>query len=305
MERLGVSGKMIAVDCSEYAPAFYRADVARKVPRCTDPDFVPVMLDLCREEKIRLIVPTIDTELPVYAEHRAVFESIGTRVAVSHPDTVEIAADKSRTNAWLVANGFPTVRQGFPEEVMEIEDGWSFPLVVKPRCGSASVGVQIVTAREFLPGVCCGKEGLVVEEQAPGIEHTINVYVSRSGKCMAAVPHKRLEVRAGEVSKGITVRNEQLMNAARNIAEALPGAHGPMNIQMFLTEDHRLNVIEINPRFGGGYPLSHAAGADFPGMLIREALGEVVDRPCTDWQDGLVMLRYDDAVFLHKDALGT
>ena len=302
MRGLGLTGRVFVVDCSRSAPTFYLADDAWKVPPCTAPDFVPTLLDLCKRERIRLIVPTIDTELPAYAAHRQDFAAIGVTVAVSGPETVAIAADKILTHRWLTDNGFPTVRQGTPAEVLARPGDWLFPLIAKPRGGSAGMGVICAASPEALRVAAAERDDLVVQEMAPGREHTVNLYVDQSGRCLCAVPHQRVEVRGGEVSKAVTVKDPGLIAMATRIAEALPEARGPLNFQCFL-DGGDIRVIEINPRFGGGYPLTHAAGADFTRWLLQETVGLLVDAACDDWQDGLAMLRYDEAVFVPAERI--
>jgi len=303
MRGLGLSGRVFAVDCSHTAPTFHLADAAWKVPPCTSPDFVPAMLELCAREQIGLVVPTIDTELPAYARHRADFAAIGATAAVSGPETVSIAADKLSTHRWLTDNGFPTVRQALPQEVMANPEPWSFPLIAKPRGGSAGMGVIRVKTMAALEVAAGESDDLVVQEIAPGCEHTVNVYVDGSGRCRCAVPHRRLEVRHGEVSKAVTVKHQGLMKLAKRLVEALPEAYGALNIQCFV-RDGDVRIIEINPRFGGGYPLAQAAGADFPRWLLQETAGLPLDPPEVDsdqWQDNLAMLRYDEAVFVRGE----
>lgn len=304
LSTLALPARIVAVDCSPASAAFHLADAAWQVPRCSDPEFIPVMLELCRRESIRLIVPTIDTELPMYARAQEEFSALGVAVAVSQPEVIEISADKTNTHAWLVSQGFPTVRQATLAEVLDSPGEWQLPLIVKPARGSAGIGVVKVGSPEALKALGGKPEGMVVQELAPGEEYTTNCYVNRAGKCLCTVPHRRLEVRAGEVSKGVTRKHPGLMDLAKRIAGTLPGAYGAITVQAFLADDDTIRVIEINPRFGGGYPLSHAAGADFPRWLIQEALGQTVDTECTDWRDNLAMLRYDDAVFVDGREIG-
>ena len=325
MRELGLEGRVCAVDCSRSAPAFHLADSAWQVPACDSSEFVPEIMALCQREQIALLVPTIDTELAAYAAHRRAFADIGVAVSVSAPETIAIAADKVLTHRWLVDNGFPTVRQALPGEVMARPEDWSFPVIAKPRGGSAGMGVSCVRTREALRVAMEERDDLVIQEIAPGHEYTVNVYVDASGHCRCAVPHCRLEVRAGEVSKGVTVKHYGLMDMARRIAEALPGARGALNIQCFLDEGGSeaparvpplagraaqallappIRIIEINPRFGGGYPLAHAAGASFTKWLIQETAGLQLDDCRDQWQDNLAMLRYEEAVFLPGEAIG-
>lgn len=304
LDAFGVGGQILGVDCSRSAPARYLVDRFFEVPPCTSSEFLKIILEICREQKISLVIPTIDTELPIYAAHRHTFEAEGTGVAVSSPEAVAIGGDKVMTCEWLVAHGFPTVRQATPEEVLRNPADWHFPLVLKPRCGSASVGVRWIHSAEMLKFAAADEPNAVVQERAAGVEYTINALVSQSGQCICSVPHRRCEVRAGEVSKGVTVKHRPLMDLAARIVEKLPGAFGVLNLQAFLSSSAEIQVIEINPRFGGGFPLAYQAGADFPRWMIEELLGLPSTARFDGWEDSLAMLRYDTAVFLPAKNLG-
>jgi len=216
---------------------------------------------------------------------------------------VNIGPDKITTNAWLIRNGFPAVRQSLPEEVLRSKDSWPLPVIAKPRAGSASIGVRVIDNWGELEILAARVPGLIVEQRAGGREFTINAYVSRDRRCVSAVPHWRAEVRAGEVAKGVTTKDLRLVSLGRRIAEALPGAWGPLNIQCFMDASGDIRVFEINTRFGGGYPLAHRAGATFTSWLLDELDGRTLSY-CEGWQDNLAMLRYDDAVYLSGDEIG-
>jgi len=301
LKDLGIDGRVLAADCSFLAPAMHLADKAHIVPRCHDYSFIPAMLDLARSENIHLIVPNLDDELPILAAARGEFQAQGTYVAVSSEEVVQIAGDKALTHSWLEANRFPTVRQAAPAEVLADPTRWEFPLIAKPRCGSGSVGVRLISCAAELQWMTKTTSGFIVQERACGTEYTVNVYVNRQGACVCAVPHARIEVRAGEVSKGVTAKHHGMMTLATAIAEALPGARGPLNIQCFLSGED-IRIIEINPRFGGGYPLAHRAGASFTRWMIQELVGIPVNGPVDDWQDHFTMIRYNEALFLPSSA---
>jgi carbamoyl-phosphate synthase large subunit len=186
---------------------------------------------------------------------------------------------------------------------------WEFPLVVKPRFGSAGVGVGVVhDAAELAARAGPGHGDMVVQTLAAGREHTIDVLADRDGRCVCAVPRRRIEVRAGEVSKGVTVRSPRLQDLAARICAALPGAFGTITVQVFVDgdpdeaapDDADLAVIEINARYGGGFPLALEAGADFPRWQLEELLGLTSTAAPDTWRAGLVMLRYDAAVFVDE-----
>lgn len=299
---LGLDGRVFAADMSAASSAYHEADRSFLVPPCNDPNFVPAVLDLCREAQVSLVVPTIDPELEIYAAQRERFLSAGVTVAVSTPAVTQIGADKAETHRWLVRAGFPTVEQATVAEVLEDPERWRFPLMVKPRRGSSSIGVGVVADREELSRATSGGE-FVVQTISTGIEYTIDLLAARDGRCVCAVPRRRVETRHGESSKGMTVRLPVLEDLGIRICESLPGAYGALNVQIMLDDEGRCEVIEINPRFGGGFPLSNEAGATFPRWMIEELAG-VPSTASRDWQDEVVMLRYDDAVFVPRKGAG-
>jgi predicted ATP-grasp superfamily ATP-dependent carboligase len=301
LKKLRLSGRTMVTDMTSNSAAFQAAEEAWTVPPCDSPDYIPTMIELCREHHVRLLVPNIDPDLGVLAAHREDFAKFGVTVLVSSPQTVAIGEDKGLTHHWLNEQGFPTVRQTTPDQVLADPQEWPFPLVVKPRNGSASRGVVKVFDRDELL-VMTRRGDFLVQTVAPGREYTVDVLVNCHGKCVCAVPRLRTEVRGGEMSKGVTVRHRGLIDLATRISEALPGAYGPLNIQIFLDDaTGKMCVIEINPRFAGGFPLSYAAGADFPSWIIEE----ILERPSTAafdaWTDQLVMLRFFSAVFFEID----
>lgn len=294
--------KINGIDCSLTAPAAQFVDEVWQVPRCNSGEFADAVLNICTREKIDLVIPTIDPELPIYADAAPRFREAGVVPCISSPEAVHIGADKTATNAWLKENKFPTVRQSVPEDVLNNTACWTLPLIAKPRGGSASIGVRTIGRWSDLEALV-GHPDYVVEEKASGREFTINAYISREGECVCAVPHWRLEVRAGEVSKGITAKDPRLISIGRKVAEALPGAWGPINIQCFMNSAGRIQIFEINARFGGGYPLAHRAGARFTSWIMDELEGRRLSW-FEDWEDNLAMLRFDDAVYLPGASIG-
>jgi carbamoyl-phosphate synthase large subunit len=297
---LSISITVLGTDATpDLSPASHLVDRCFQVPRCSDPKFVPATMEICGMYNVNLIIPTIDPELPIYAAHAKEFETAGTKVLISSPSAIDIAFDKRRTNDWFAANGFPTVMQQSVTEVLDNLSQWRFPVLAKPRRGSASIGVRIVNDAETLRSLR-EVEGLLVESIARGVEHTTNLFVDRSGRCLCAVPHQRLETRGGEVSKGVTVKNQKLMELAKNVAEALPGARGPLNLQGFVDENEKVQFTEINARFGGGFPLAAEAGANFCLWILEDMCGLASSATFSGWRDHLLMLRYDSAIFVSE-----
>jgi len=303
LRELGLHGEVHAADLTPWAAAWHAADRAHKAPKFASGQFIAEMLELCKREQIRLVVPTIDPELPLYAKAIDRFAEIGTRLAISSPETIEIGGDKALTHRWLSGLGLPVPRQASIDEVLASPGDWPTPLIVKRARGSSSIGMHLIDHHDQLPQINVS-EPVVVESVASGEEYTITVYIDREGRPRCAVPRLRSETRAGEVSKGMTVRHAALQQTAEQIAEALPGAWGVINIQIFYDQATQTqSIIEINPRFGGGYPLSHQAGVTCTHWLIQECLGLPLNIEPDVWRDGVVMLRYDDAVFIDKSEI--
>jgi carbamoyl-phosphate synthase large subunit len=305
LSELGISGRIIAVDVTPYSAAAQLADDFYLVAKCTDPSFIPEVQQICEQEEVHLVVPTIDTELPAYAAARESFRKLGADIAISSPETVGICCNKILTHEWLAAHGLPVPRQAAPGVILADSRQWTLPLIIKPIDGSGSLGIRVVNSFAELDLLTSKSDGVIVQECIEGAEHTINVFVNRRGRCLCAVPHFRMEVRGGEVSKGVTVKNRQMMELADNIVENMPGAYGALNVQCFSTAEGELKIIEVNARFGGGYPLAHRAGATMTRWLIEEILGREPQERFDDWEDGLTMLRYDEAVFGLRAALET
>jgi carbamoyl-phosphate synthase large subunit len=298
LAELGLRGRIVAADISRLSAAMQAADVGEVTARCTSPEFAASLLDVCRRHQVNLVVPGIDTELPILAAARETFTAEGIAILISSPETVAIGADKRRTHQWLVEQGFPTVRQTTVAEALDHGDVWPFPLFIKPAGGSASEGAATVSSADDLRYLT--REGdFVVQTVARGVEYTVDVLVNRAGKCVCAIPRRRIQVRSGEVFKGVTHRRAELIDLAGRIAEALPGAYGPLNVQMFFDEASGIiQVIEINPRFAGGFPLAWQAGGKFPRWIVEEMLGMPSTASADKWQDALVMLRHFHAVFV-------
>lgn len=304
LQDLGLEGSVFATDLGPLAAAWHAADGAFRSRRFNDPAYMADLLEQCQQRGVKLVIPTIDTELPLYAEHRRQFADAGITLSVSGPDAIHIGGDKVRTHDWLTAKGFPTPRQTDAAGVLADPDAWPMPLIAKPRAGSSSIGVVRV---ESLDGVrqIADRTGLIFQTVAAGEEYTIDVFIDHAGTPRCAVPRKRLETRGGEISKGVTVRDAKLQRLALDLCGKLPEPRGVMCVQVFADADTgALRVIEFNPRFGGGYPLTQKAGANFTRWLIEDTLNLPLTAEPDGWQDGLVMLRHDRAVYVSRDDAG-
>lgn len=294
-DRLGIDLRIIACDLSpDLSAACQVADAAYTVPSCESAEFAGTMLDIARRAEAHLVVPTIDPELLPLSAISARFADFGCRVHVSPPEVLDVVRDKAITMAVLDRAGVPVPRTGSFEEVRDAPDDWNWPLFLKPNAGSASRLISIVRHPRDLPREI--SEPMILQEFLDGPEYTVNAFIDASGDLRSAVTHRRIRVRAGEVEKGMTERHARHADIARGIARALPGARGAFCFQIIADRIGGPKVIEINARFGGGYPLIDHAGATYAQWLLEEVAG-LPSSAHDDWRDGVLMLRYDAAVY--------
>jgi carbamoyl-phosphate synthase large subunit len=297
MSRSDTTGKIITTDLKRNAPASFLADTAELVPRVEDPHYVDRLLDICDRHHVDLLVPLIDTELNLLSLHEQRFRDRGVTVLISSAAVNDICYSKKKTGLFFQTIGIKAPKIYQLDEVRDRD----FPVIIKPNQGSASVGVYQIKNRTELNFFANYIEDPIIQELISGEEYTIDVLVNFQGKVISIVPRLRLETRAGETSKGTTVKNPALIAAAKYIVESLPGAIGCITVQCFLQPDGEIVAIEINPRFGGGYPLAYRAGADFPLWLFQLCAGKNPQVAIDQWEDGLSMLRYDDAIFVKAE----
>ena len=294
-------------DKTELSSALQLCDKRFVVKPTTHPRYVAELLSIVKANKVRLLVPTVDLDLKSLSQNKAKFAAAGCRVLVSEPHVIEVCQDKRKTYKFLLQNNFDTpatlsVRTVLNSSKSAIGNRQSqirFPLFVKPWDGSASRGNAIVKNRQELLFYSWRIPNAICQELVAGAEHTCDVYVDFDMKVRCVVPRRRIETRAGEVSKGQTVKHPRIMAEARSVVEKLGAGPGVVTLQLFLTNEDKIKFIEINPRFGGGAPLSIKAGANFPKWILQELTGRKPTIRRDTFKDGLTMLRYDSEVWLY------
>ena len=294
---LGLDGRIVTTDINGLAPALYVGDAHYLLPTSRDPAFLGRFQDLCRREEVGLIVPLIDPDLPVLTKNVEAIESTGARVLLSGQRVIDTCRDKKKTYGFLKENGFSTPRI-FDEEQAHKH---GFPLFIKPRDGSASVNAFKVNNSEELRFFARYVPNAVIQEFTDGDELTTDVFSDWAGEPIAAVPRRRLKVRAGEVSVGRVERSPELEQLCKKAAKRL-GTVGPINIQAIQSRDST-RIIEINPRFGGGSPLSIAAGMPMAQWAISMALQNPISAEPPVISDRLTMMRFDDSFFYSPEEL--
>jgi carbamoyl-phosphate synthase large subunit len=262
------------------------------VPRLTDGGYLPMLLDICRAEAVDLVFPLIDPDVPVLAQHRDVIAAVGTSVVVVDAAAAAIAEDKWQTYKWFQSIGIPTPPTWLPAQVHPTHV--PYPVFVKPRRGSASVQCFKAHNPRDLWFLSDHVTRPIVQEWLPGPEVTSDVTCDLTGRCIGVVSRQRLETRSGEVTKGVTIYDADIVEHCRRIAQELR-AVGPITVQGMWGHD-RFLFTEINARFGGGLPLGIAAGGDSPRWLLAQAAGLEVDiPPLGNYRTGMYLTRFDDS----------
>lgn len=294
-ENLGVDDKIFATDMQLSAPALQAADVKLQVPAVYDPEYVNITLSICREHNIDALLSLNDLELPILAENKFRFEELGVKVIVSNPEVIDIAFDKYKTAQWVESLGLVA-----PKTYVRLEDAKKalaageidFPLFMKPRWGSGSIGLESIADMEeldifysllmkkikktILATASIGDEYIMIQEKLTGNEFGLDIMNDLNGKHIGVSVKQKLAMRAGETDKAVTVDIPEVRDMGRKIGESL-GHIGNLDVDVMQRADGAYCVLELNPRFGGGFPFSYEAGVNMPKAIIQWIKGEVVD----------------------------
>ena len=294
---LKISGSVFAADCSLTAPALYFADKFRQVPRIDSGDYIRALIDICNEDNISLVIPTIDTELLLLAENRKnMEEKTDARILVSDLSVVNICRNKLNTQSYMEEHGFKVPHLYTAQELRN--DNIKYPLFVKPIDGSSSIDTYKVNNRQELDAILTLVKNPMVQDYMDGEEYTIDVFLDFDGKIITMVPRLRIAVRSGEILKGRIVKDAEIMEDVRRLMEELKPI-GHITVQCRKTY-RGIEYIEINPRFGGGAPMSIMAGADSCRNLYRLLKGEVLTYN-EDYRENVTFLRFDSSIMLNED----
>lgn len=296
-EKLRIDLALHGADASRLAPALHLVDRAHLLPAVSQPEYVDALTTLVRRHRIDLVIPLNDLELLTLANAAPRIEAAGCRVVISSPQVIAICRDKLATHRVLQEAGLDVPETWTWEDALRNRTR-RFPCYMKPRAGSAAQGNYVIHDLDELRVLGRRVNEPIVQELVDGIEHTLDVYTGFDGVPRCVVPRRRLEVRTGEVSKSLVVKDRALIDIGRRVAAKLAECRGVITVQCMVTPAGRIRVIEINPRFGGGAPLAIRAGADFPRWLLAEHLGRKPRITEASYKDGVAMLRYDQSAFV-------
>lgn len=288
-ERLGEKLEIIGADITTTAPALKFVDDSVVVPRITDSSYIPELKRICGEEKVDALIPTIDTDLLLLSQHRDEFGE--TKVFISSPDKVKICRDKRYTADYFESLG---LKSPHPVDDVEYYHG-SFPAFIKPKDGSSSINAYKATNEADLKELTTRVPDYIIQPFITGTEYTVDIFCDWDGNPMFITPRIRLAVRAGEVLKTEIRQDEQIIDEMKRLCRDFK-PRGQITVQLIKTADGEDWYIEINPRFGGGAPLSIKAGADSAEAVIRILRGEKLDYTPHAAIDGAIYSRFDQSV---------
>ncbi len=296
-EALADGDEVWGADSSPYTPAFQYCDKAVLLPEVCESNYVDALTRLCRDNKIDMVVPLIDPELEVLAARREAFDKEGVLVVVSPPKTIELTFDKYLTYTFAKQAGIAV-----PQTVITVQQArqllssgqLNWPVVVKPRKGSASANITYCTNEKQLELAFDTCPGPIAQEFLAGDEYGYDLLSDRQFNPVSVFCKRKLAMRAGETDKAVSVNDKELIELGVRIAQVFP-MFGPADVDVRMGTDGP-KLLEINPRFGGGYPCAHLCGVDFPAKLAALCKGEKLSPGIGAYPAGVYMFKQDEII---------
>lgn len=319
-EALKGTGKVIATDMQISAPAMYDADIAEVVPSIYNKSYIISLTEIIKKHKVKAIVSLNDLELPILSRNKHKIEALGVNVIISSERVIDITFDKIKTARFLESIGVKT-----PKTVSTLEEAklkilnreYNFPLVVKPRWGSASIGIDfpedekeleltfdlqhIKLKRSILNDVSQSdyENALLIQQKIEGKEYGMDILNDFSGNYIGTFVREKLAMRAGETDKAISIIDKRFEVIGKLISQNLKHI-GNLDCDV-LEKEGELYVLEMNARFGGGYPFSHEAGVNTPKIYIELLRGSNSFDSYINYQAGKLFSKCDRIITIDKD----
>ena len=302
---MGDDLKIVVTDHSEVAPAMAFADKAYLVPLISDPDYIPMILDICKKEQIEAITTLIDPEIMLLAKHREEFEKLGVLVLAPYEETAKLCFNKYELYRFLTEHQINTIRTYGTFE--EFEDAFqageiAFPVFVKPREGSGSVGARKIETMELLRQVTEEDKSLIIQELMTGKDLDADVYVDTvSHKPVAMFSKRKLSTTIGGANKTISFKDETLFAFIKSVLSVMK-FNGTLDMDFFY-QNGQYYLSEINPRFGGAYLHAYGAGVDFVKLIAENIKGNENKENIGDYEEDIIMMMYDSVVIRKKSEI--
>jgi carbamoyl-phosphate synthase large subunit len=308
VDALGGDGRVVGTDMDPTAPALTACDRQRLVPAVAAPDYLRRLIEVIREEEVDMVFSLNDLELELLARNRTAIEaSTGATVYVASERCTSISADKWLTFQFAADHDIPA-----PATFLDVKSAkkaiaagqCSAQMIVKPRWGSASIGLVRVddaaeleaayhSCRDAVAGSALSAFGLnqavIIQERIDGPEYGVDILYGRDEGSIGFAAKRKLSMRAGETDKAVTVEPDRFQYSVEKISRNLLH-RGNLDCD-FLERDGKLLLLEMNPRFGGGYPFTHMAGANHVAMLLADFAGNPL--PGYGYDVGRTFAKYD------------
>lgn len=298
-ETIGKTGLLVGTDNQSTAPALQFCDRQYVVPRITAPDYIDIILDICRSNGIKAVTTLIDPEIEILAANSERFKDAGVIPLCPAPQSAVYCFNKYELFKYLIEKGIPTplTFHDWDEFKKALDEGRiSFPVFMKPVCGSGSVGAHKVNTLEQAEADWkSGEHDYIIQELMTGGDCDADVYVDTiSHKAVAAFSKRKIETRIGGASKTVSFKDPKLFAFIEKICSIFE-FNGPLDMDFFI-KDGEYYLSEINPRFGGAYLHAYGAGVDFIKLIVNNING--IENPVNmgNYDEDVLMLMYDDVV---------
>jgi carbamoyl-phosphate synthase large subunit len=284
-----------ALDMNPASSGMYLTDKGFVIPPSGSAGFIEKIIALCKRLNIKCLIPIIDEELFVFADNKDDFEKSGISLIVNNKETVRLTKNKFLTHQFCVKEKILTPKTFLGKDIGKTAD-FNYPLIIKPLDGRGSRDVIKIIDDNELNFFKRYFKNYIIQQFIEGEEYTIDIVASPDGHILQAVPRQRISVKAGMSYKGKTVKDQKLIDYGKYIAKKF-NVDGPANIQCILNKKG-IYLIEVNPKFAAGLPLTVASGLNIPLILIKFALGLNVSKKELEFKDGVYMLRYWEEIFV-------
>lgn len=310
-ENMQEGDKIVATDMNLSAPALQVADIKLLVPAVYDNNYVDNLLNICKDYHIHALISLNDLELPILADNKEKFEAMGVKAIVSSPEVIDICFDKDKTSKWVESIGLKTPKTYI--HLQDVKDALkvgeiAFPLFMKPRWGSGSIGLESIAdieeleifyhllskriKRSILSNASIGNDFIIIQEKLTGNEYGLDVMNDLEGSQVAVSVKQKLSMRAGETDKAITVDLPEVREIGATVGRELKHI-GNLDMDIMQRANGDYCVLELNPRFGGGFPFSYEAGVNLPKAILQWLKGEKVDASMLTPQYGKMFAKND------------
>jgi len=279
---------------TEYTSGFFHCDKTYIVPSIKEErKYIDALLDICKTEKIDMLLSFYDYDTYILSKYLKEFEAIGVNPVISSHQVNTICFDKVETFKFLKCEGFKTPWTMTSEEVTQTEIP-SYPVIVKPRFGFGSNAISLAHDKNevdfFLKYY--DNEDMIIQEFLEGAEYSFDILNDFNGQTVTAVVKQKMKMRSGETDQGYAMRDSGLAEWGMKLGRKL-GHIGPLDVDFFIKEGEPY-ILELNSRFGGGYPITYLAGMDFPKILIDILNGDLDSSDYEkyhDYEEGIVMIK--------------